>query len=91
MSCKNCTNLKIGRFNYPELVKKWDELYYPNEITPGHKNKMKKEALRLGVPLEKVAFRYIYCSSGVLTRFYIVRGSGVIRPKPGIDRCEFYR
>jgi hypothetical protein len=90
MACKNCLNFKIRRLNYSELVKKWDELYYPNGITPGHKNKMLKESKRINATFEEISFRYIYCSAGVLTRFYIVRGSGVVRPKPGIDRCEFY-
>jgi len=91
MSCQNCKNLKIGRFNYSELVKKWNGIYYPNEITPGYKNKMFKESLRLGIPLEKAFFRYVYCAQGMLNRFYIVRGRGVIRSKVNMNECNYYQ
>jgi hypothetical protein len=91
MSCQNCKNLKIGRFNYSELVKKWNEIYYPNEITPGFKNKMFKESLRSGIPFEKTFFRYVYCTQGMLTRFYITRGRGVIRPKGDMKDCNYYQ
>lgn len=91
MSCENCINLKIGRFNYSGLVKKWDELYYPNEITPGYKNKMLKDAKRVNSPFEEISFRYTYCSQGILTRFYIVRGKGLIRPKAVMKDCHYYQ
>lgn len=91
MSCENCINLKIGRFNYSELVKKWDELYYPNEITPGYKNRMFKDSLRSGVPFERTFSRYVYCAQGMLNRFYIVRANGVIRPKADMKDCHYYQ
>jgi hypothetical protein len=91
MGCENCLNLKVKRLNYAELINKWDDLYYPTEITPGYRSRIEREAPRRNLPLNETALRYVYCSVGVLTRFYIARGSGVIRPKPAIKWCESYR
>lgn len=91
MSCKNCLNLKISKLTYHELVKKWAELYSPTEITPGYRNRATREALRRNISIEEASFRYVYCSAGVLSRFYVVRGTAAIRPKPNIKVCESYR
>lgn len=91
MSCQNCLNLKIGRFTYSGLLKKWNEIYYPNPITPGYRNKMLKEAERRNVPFEEISLRFIYCSQGILSRFYIVRGKGPFKAKAGLENCKYYQ
>jgi hypothetical protein len=91
MSCQNCLNLKTRRLVYPELVTQWNSLYSPSEITPGYRIKLQKEARHQGIPLEKSSLRFVYCSQGLLNRFYIARGTGLIKAKPRVTDCREYR
>jgi hypothetical protein len=90
MSCQNCQNLKTRRLTYPELVSQWNTLYSPSEITPGYRLKLEKEAGRQGLPLENTSLRFVYCSQGLLNRFYIARGTGPIKAKPRVTDCREY-
>jgi len=90
MSCANCRNLRVRRFNYQDLVDKWNELYAPSGITEGYEKRMKRESLKLGIPFNMVRMRFVYCEKGVLSRFYIVRGSKEIKPKVTISNCQSY-
>jgi hypothetical protein len=91
MPCQNCQNLKTRRLTYPELVTQWNTLYYPSEITPGYRTKLLKEANRLRTPFETTFLRFVYCNQGLLNRFYIVRGNGLVNSKPNISDCQGYR
>jgi hypothetical protein len=91
LTCQSCRNLKLGRFTYSELVKKWEEIYFPNKITPGYQKRMAKEAVRAKTPFPQIRFRYIYCSEGILSRFYLVRGEGIIKPKAKVTDCHYYQ
>ena len=91
MSCQNCQNLKTRRLTYPELVTQWNTLYYPSEITPGYRIKLEREANRQGTPFDLTSLRFVYCTQGLLNRFYIVRGNGLVKSKPNITDCQGYK
>ena len=90
MSCENCSNLKIKAFNYPELLQKWEEIYAPTCITEGYAKRLRKEAEKQGTPFEKIKLRFVYCSMGILQRFYIVRSEYFMKGKNLMGHCKFY-
>ena len=90
MSCENCLNMKIKCLNYKELRRKWDEIYAPAAITEGYGTRMLREAMRRGIPFEDTKLKYVYCTRGILSRFYIIRGRRTIKPKAGLQYCQFY-
>lgn len=90
MSCENCLNLKVKIFTYEELKAKWDEVYLPASITEGYEKRILRESLKQKTPFETTRLKFIYCSKGMLTRFYIIRGHSIIKTKPGMQGCQFY-
>ena len=90
MSCENCANLKIKAFNYPELLQKWQDIYAPTCITEGYEKRLRKEAEKQRTPFEKTKMRFVYCSSGILSRFYIVRGEYFKKGETLMDHCKYY-
>ena len=90
-NCGNCRNLKVGRFNFQELKIKWDSIYHPTNMTDGYKNRYLKESNKLGIPFGETKMRYVYCDMGLLSRFYIVRGSKAINIKASLDQCSSYK
>ena len=90
MSCANCLNLKIQNFTYQELVAKWDEIYHPEAITGGYETRMRREAVSRGIPFDWIKVRHIYCSKGILSRFYIIRTWGLVKAKPAVVNCKYY-
>ena len=73
MVCEKCANWKCGELTYVELIDKWTESI-GGEITPGHLKRYKKEADRKRIEIDEVTIRYKYCSKGILSRFYLMRG-----------------
>jgi hypothetical protein len=90
MSCENCSHLKIKALNYPELLQKWQDIYAPTCITEGYEKRLRREAKKLGIPFEKAKLRFVYCSEGILHRFYIVRSEYFIKGKNLMGQCKFY-
>lgn len=90
MSCVNCLNLKVGCFTYNELKNKWDDIYFPTSITEGYRNRFLKESLKQEKTMEMTRLKFVYCTKGMLTRFYIIRGTSIIKAKAGIQDCQFY-
>ena len=90
MCCENCFNLKIKSFSYPELVKKWEDLYTPNSITEGYERKYRKEAEKQQTPFDKTKMRFVFCSAGILSRFYLVRGEYFTRGDALKENCKYY-
>lgn len=91
MTCDNCRHLKITNFRYEQLASKWNDIYHPMNITDGYKNRYLKEANKLGMPPGDTKLRFIYCENGLLTRFYIVRGSKSINAKASVGQCSSYK
>lgn len=90
MSCNNCSHLKIKAFNYPELLQTWEKIYAPTDITEGYEKRLRREAKRHGSPFEKTKLRFVYCTEGILQRFYIVRSKDFIKGKTLMGHCKFY-
>ena len=90
MSCKNCKHLKIKNFTYRELTEKWDEIYGPEEITPGYYIKFLNAARKEHRSLERTRLKFLYCTKGVLTRFYIIRAHRNYQPKKAVGYCHAY-
>jgi hypothetical protein len=90
MPCANCSNLKIKKFTYTELLKKWNKIYAPCNITPGYERRMIREAIRNNMSMEETSLKFIFCCQGILQRFYIVRGNNINNKKIGVDNCQFY-
>lgn len=90
-SCARCLNLKIRNLSYPELTEKWNELYSPTKITEGYATRMCRESIKMGIPLDELRMRFVYCAKGILNRFYIIRSSKQIKVKVKANRCESYR
>lgn len=91
MTCDNCQHLKITSFRYEELASKWNDIYHPMNITEGYRNRYLKESNKLGKPFGETRLRFIYCEMGLLSRFYIVRGSKMIRAKASLGQCSSYK
>ena len=90
MSCHNCSNLKMRAFNYQELLRKWEDIYTNAPITEGYEKRLRREAIKFGVPFEKIKLRFVYCSQGILQRFYVVRSKTFIKAKSVLGNCRFY-
>jgi len=90
MSCKNCKFLKIKNLTYSELEARWDELCGPKEITPGYRLKFLNASRQYKYPINKTRLKFMYCSKGVLTRFYIIRNGRSYGPKKSISFCRSY-
>jgi hypothetical protein len=90
MTCENCRNLKVKIFTYEELKKKWNEIYLPESITEGYEKRILRESLKQKTPFERTRLKFIYCSKGMLNRFYIIRGRSTIKTRPGMQGCQFY-
>ena len=90
MSCQNCSNLKIKSFNYQELLQQWEDIYTCAPITEGYEKRLRREAFKFGLPFEKTKLRFVYCSQGILQRFYVVRSKKFIKAKALMAQCKFY-
>lgn len=90
MSCENCSNLKIRAFNYQKLLQKWDEIYTLTHITEGYERRLRREAERHVIPFEKTKLRFVYCSQGILQRFYIARSKNFVKGKTLMGHCQLY-
>ncbi len=90
MSCENCLNLKVKMFTFGDLRKKWNEIYSPDSMTEGYEKRLRRESLKQNKPFERTRLKFIYCSKGMLNRFYIIRGHSIIKTKPGMQGCQFY-
>jgi hypothetical protein len=90
MSCENCTNLKIKAFNYPELLQKWNDIYGPTPITVGYEKRLRRECMKHKTPFEEIKMKFVYCSAGMLNRFYIVRHQFAVKSKTMTHYCKYY-
>lgn len=90
MSCENCANLKIKAFNYCELQQKWQDIYGPTSITEGYEKRLRRESIKRNTPFEETKMRFVYCSAGMLNRFYIVRNQFAVKSKTMNDYCKYY-
>lgn len=90
MSCEKCKFLKIKNFTNSELNEKWTELFGPEEITPGYYLKFLNASRQYKYPFHKTRLKFMYCSKGVLTRFYIIRNNRNYKPKKDVTFCSSY-
>ncbi len=90
MSCENCLNLKVKMFTFGDLKNKWNEIYSPDSMTEGYEKRLRRESMKQNTPFERTRLKFIYCSKGMLNRFYIIRGHSTIKTKPGMQGCQFY-
>jgi hypothetical protein len=56
-------------------------------VTPGILPRYKKEAARLGIDLSEVRIGYKYCAAGIITRFYVMKGTSDSKPVRSGEGC----
>jgi hypothetical protein len=86
MVCENCANWKCGKLTYYELLDKWNDAI-GGVITPGHLRRYEKEAKKKGIEFEEVEIGFKYCSKGILTRFYLMRGDNDHKAMKRMNGC----
>ena len=86
MNCDKCSNWKCEELTYEELESYWENSI-GGIVTPGILKRYKKEPTRLGKELSEVRIGYKYCAEGILTRFYVMKGSSDCKPVRTGEGC----
>jgi hypothetical protein len=79
----------VESFTYATLKKKWDRLL-STPITPGYRQKFKRESQRLAIEFAETELPFKYCGKGCVDRFYVVRNPKDIKPKKRFATCASF-
>lgn len=86
MVCEKCANWKCEELTLEEFKHLWSESI-GGEMTPGISRKYEKESAKQGFNINEVRIGFKYCSAGILTRFYIRRGTADHKPMSTGTSC----